>query len=153
MVKVTGNQLLLKMGRATLGTSLIEGQFPKYQDVIPQDCDRHVELKTAEFHGALKQAALLTNEESKGVRISFAEGGITLSSRAPEQGEATISLPVDYKGEPIEMGFNPVFLTDVLRVTHEEQIRFEFKEASRPGVIRLSDDFVHVVMPVNLSSA
>ena len=153
MVKVTGNQLLLKLGRSTLGTSLIEGQFPKYEDVVPQDCDRHVELNVAEFHGALKQAALLTNEESKGVRVAFAEGSLTLSSRAPEQGEATISMPVDYSGEPVDMGFNPNFLTDVLRVAHEEKIRFDFKEANRPGVIRLSDDFVHVVMPVTLTSA
>lgn len=153
LVKITGNQLLLKMGRATLSTSLIEGQFPKYQDVIPQDCDRQVDLNTAEFHGALKQAALLTNEESKGVRVSFAEGNLTLSSRAPEQGEATVSMPISYKGEPVDMGFNPVFLIDVLRVAHEEQIHFAFKEANRPGVIRLGDDFVHVVMPVNLTSA
>jgi len=89
-VKVSSNQLLLRVGRAVISTSLVEGHFPKYQDVIPGDCDRTVELETAEFHSALKRAALLTNEESKGVRFSFSEGCLTMSSRAPEQGEATI---------------------------------------------------------------
>jgi DNA polymerase-3 subunit beta len=152
-VKVTSNQLLLRVGRAIISTNLVEGHFPKYQDVIPADCDRTVELNTAEFLSALKRAALLTNEESKGVRLAFSDGVLTLSSRAPEQGEATVSIPVEYKGEPMAIGFNPVFLMDVLRVTHTETLTFAFKEPNRPGMVRLDDGFIHVVMPVNLSSA
>ena len=150
-VKMTSNQLLLNINGATISTSLVEGQFPKYQDVVPTDCDRVTELNTAEFHSALKRAALLTNEESKGVRFSFSDGNLTLSSRAPEQGEAEIALPVTYKAEPLEIGFNPVFILELLRVAHTEQITFAVKAANRPGVIRLGEDFVYVVMPVNLS--
>lgn len=152
-VRMSSNQIVLKKGRSTLSSSLVEGHFPKYQDVIPQDCDRVVLLNTADFQSSLKQAARLTNEESKGVRLSFTDGSLTISSRAPEQGEATISLPVRYKGEATDIGFNPAFLMDVLRVADTEEVSFAFKEANRPGVIRVSDDFVHVVMPVNLSSA
>lgn len=151
-VKLTPNQMILKAGGATLSTVLVEGHFPPYQDVVPSDCDRIVELDTQEFLGALKRAALLTNEESKGVRLTFGEDALTLSSRAPEQGEATISVGVSYRGEPTDIGFNPVFLTDVLRVTPTERVTFAFKAADRPGIIRIGDEFVHVVMPVNLSS-
>lgn len=150
-VKMTSNQLLLNIDGAMISTSLVEGQFPKYQDVVPTDCDRVTELNTAEFHSALKRAALLTNEESKGVRFSFSEGNLTLSSRAPNQGEAEIALPVIYKAEPLEIGFNPVFILELLRVAHTEQITFAVKAANRPGVIRFGEDFVYVVMPVNLS--
>lgn len=152
-VKITDNQLQINMGRAMLSSALVEGQFPNYQDVIPADCDREVELNTAEFQSALKRAALLTNEESKGVRLSFSEGTLTLSSRAPDQGEATISLPIEYKGETLEIGFNPVFFLDVLRVLQTETLILAFKQADRPGVIRLGEEFTYVVMPVNLSSA
>jgi DNA polymerase-3 subunit beta len=151
--KVNENQLLLSVGGAVLGTSLLEGRFPKYQDVIPSDCDRVAQLNASEFLGALKQASLLTNEESKGVRLRFSEGDLTLSSRAPEQGEATISMPAVFKDEPLEIGFNPLFLIDMLRVVPTDEIRFELKEANRPGVIRVDNDFVYVVMPVNLASA
>lgn len=151
--KVTSNQLRIKSGGSLLITSLVEGHFPKYQDVIPSDCDRIVEINTSEFHSALRRAALLTNEESKGVRLSFGEGELTLSSRAPEQGEATISLPVRYSGEPVDIGFNPVFLTDALRVCHTDEVTFAFKEANKPGIIRMGTEFQHVVMPVNLTSA
>lgn len=152
-IKVTSNQMLLKVGRELLSTNLVEGHFPKYQDVVPSDCDREVALDTQEFLSALKRASLLTNEESKGVRLSFNENGLTLASRAPEQGEATISLPISYKGDAIDIGFNPVFLTDVLRAVHTDEITFAMKEPNRPGLIRVSKDFIHVVMPVNLSSA
>ncbi len=151
-IKLAPNQVILKVGSVTVSTVLVEGHFPKYQDVVPSDCDRLVELNTADFHGALKRAALLTNEESKGVRLSFSEDALTLSTRAPEQGEATITLPVSYRGEPTEIGFNPVFLSDVLRVAHTDSVMFAFKEANRPGIIKTGEDFIHVVMPVNLSS-
>ena len=151
-VKMTSNQLLLDMGRATLSTALVEGQFPKYQDVIPTDCDKVATINTVEFLGALRRASLLTSEESKGVRFAFSEGKLTLSSRAPEQGEATISIPVQYAHESLDIGFNPVFFLDVLRVVQAEQITLAVKEANRPGVIRVGDDFIYVVMPVNLAT-
>jgi len=150
--QITGNRILLDMGRITMSSALVEGQFPKYQDVVPSDCDRVVELPTSEFHSALKRASLLTNEESAGVRFAFSEGNLTLTSRAPEQGEAEISLPIEYTEEALEVGFNPVFLLEVLRAVVTDQLTLAIKGPDRPGVIRMGDDFVYVVMPVNLSS-
>lgn len=152
-VKSSGNQLLLSAEGYLLGTALVEGHFPNYQDVIPKDCDRTAVLNTSEFLAALKQAALLTNEESKGVRLSFSEGNLTISSRAPEQGEATISIPIRYDSEAVDIGFNPVFLLDILRVVHTDELTLSVREENRPGLIKLDEDFVYVVMPVNLSSA
>ncbi|UCE62079.1 MAG: DNA polymerase III subunit beta [Phycisphaerales bacterium] len=152
-VTMAPNRLLLKAGGALVNTSLVEGHFPKYEDVIPTDCDRKMVVGTSVLLSALKRAALLTNEESKGVRLSLAEGELTLSSRAPEQGESTVSIPVHYDSEPMEIGFNPIFLLDVLRVADTEEVTLALKAANRPGVLRLGDDFTHVVMPVNLASA
>jgi DNA polymerase-3 subunit beta len=150
-VKITENQLLLQTGSAVISSSLVEGRFPKHQDVIPSDNDKEVILSTLDFQSALKRASLVTNEESKGIRLAFAEGKLTLSSRAPEQGEATIVLAVDYHGEPLEIAFNPVFLLDVLRVANCDTVRFSFKDSGRPGVIHSGEDFTYVVMPVSLT--
>ena len=149
--KITENQIIASSPRATVSAGLIEGQFPNYEDVIPTDCDKELELPTEGFRVAVRQAALLTNEESKGIRFALAEGELTLSSRAPEQGEATISLPVNYDGASIEIGFNPLFLLDALRVVHTETVRFQLKDPKRPGIIRCGDDLLYVIMPVNLS--
>ncbi|MCH8966277.1 MAG: DNA polymerase III subunit beta [Planctomycetes bacterium] len=150
-IKITPNQFILKTARATVSTALVEGHFPNYEDVIPSECNRKAEFTTQELLSAVRRAALLTNEESKGIRLAFDTGVLSLSSRAPEQGEAVVTIPVQYEGTAVEIGFNPLFLSDVLRVVSSETVTFEFAESNRPGVFRCGDDFLYVVMPVNLS--
>lgn len=150
-VKLTGNQVVLQARRATVSSALVEGQFPRYQDVIPVDNDKKAELSTAEFLSAVRRAALLTNEESKAVRLSFVKDELTFSSRSPDQGEAVIKMLVAYQGPSIEIGFNPVFLADVLKVVETDRVVFEMTEANRPGLVRCGSDFLYVIMPLNLS--
>lgn len=136
---------------ATMSTSLVEGTFPPYNDVIPKDSDKKVTLNRDRFFSAVRRAALLTNEESKGVRLSFASGTLSISSRAPEMGEAKIDLPVEYAGEAIEIGFNPNYLMDALKVADQETVTFEMKTPNKPGLLKSGPGFLYVVMPVNLS--
>ena len=150
-VRITENQIIVRSSRAVVGAGLVEGQFPKYEDVVPTDCDKEIDLPTQEFLSAVKQAALLTNEESRGIRFALSGDELTLSSRAPEQGEATVSLAVGYAGEPIEVGFNPVFLIEVLRAVRTDSVKFQLKEEKRPGVLLSGEDLLYVIMPVNLS--
>ena len=136
---------------ATMSTSLVEGTFPPYNDVIPKDSDKKVTLNRDRFFSAVRRAALLTNEESKGVRLAFAAGTLSISSRAPEMGEAKIDLPVEYGGEAIEIGFNPTYLLDALKVADQETVTFEMKTPNKPGLLKSGPGFLYVVMPVNLS--
>lgn len=149
-VKISGNQVIIKTDRATISSVVVEGRFPNYPDVIPRDADKRIEVDTAEFLSAVKRASLLTNEESKGIRMAVSGEGIVFSCRAPETGEATVRLSVDYKQEPIEIGFNPSFLIDVLKVCGE-RVTLELQSSSKPAVIKGGPDFKYVVMPVNLS--
>jgi DNA polymerase-3 subunit beta len=119
--------------------------------VIPTDSDKKAELARADFLSAIRQAAILTNEESKTVRLSFTGDELTLSTRAPEEGEATVKLLAAYQGEPIDIGFNPVFLIDILKVADSERVTLEMKAPNRPGIVRSGADALYVVMPVNLS--
>jgi DNA polymerase-3 subunit beta len=136
---------------ATMSTALVEGTFPPYGDVIPKDSDKKVTLQRDRFFSAVRRAALLTNEESKGVRLAFSNGNLSISSRAPEMGEAKIDLPVDYTGDAIEIGFNPTYLLDALKVADQETVTFEMKTPNKPGLLRSGPGFLYVVMPVNLT--
>lgn len=149
-VKISPNQIVMRCDRVTISSVLVEGRFPKYRDVMPKDLDKKIELRTEEFLSAAKRAALLTNEESKGIRLQLSTEGMVLSSRAPEQGEATVRVPVEYTGEALEVGFNPGFLIDALKVC-EEMTTLELQGSAKPGVLRSGSDFMYVVMPVNLS--
>jgi DNA polymerase-3 subunit beta len=151
-VKVDDSRILFKTEDAVLASNLVEGNFPPYKDVIPKDGDRKATLSTDSFISAIRRAALLTNEESKGVRMAFAKSGLTLTSRAPEMGEAEIKVELpEYQGEPVEIGFNPAYLLDALKVVDESQIHLELKAGNKPGVLRTGPNFLYVVMPVNLA--
>lgn len=145
------NQVLFHTAWATLTSNLVDGQFPPYEDVIPKDADRKMVASTADFLSAVRRAALLTSDDSKGVRMSFSKGGLVLSSRQPDAGEATVNLPCKFEGADIDIGFNPFFLTDVLRVVDSDEITFEMTAPNRPGMLRSGSDFLYVIMPVNLS--
>ena len=149
-IRLTSNQIVLRSERATISSVLVEGHFPKYQDVIPRDQDKKIPLETVAFLSAVRRAALLASAESKGIRIMLNSEGMILSSRAPEQGEATVRLKVDYSGPELTIGFNPEFLVDALKVCGEN-ITLELKDGAKPGVLKSGPTFQYVVMPVNLS--
>lgn len=140
--------------RAVLSSVLVEGTFPPYEDVIPKDQDKKVTASRDELSSAVRKASVLTNEESRGVRMAFTskDKKLKLSSRAPEMGESEISIDLaKYEGDDIEISFNPTFITDVLKVIPDQDVIVELKAPNRPGLIRLmNNEFVYVVMPVNL---
>src|SRR3982751_6227997 len=92
------NQVIFHTADATLTSNLVEGQFPPYEDVIPKDTDRKMTAGTADFLSAVRRAALLTTEESKGVRLAFGKPGLKLTSRSPESGEATVNFACKFEG-------------------------------------------------------
>ncbi len=150
-VKLADNRVLFATDDRLLASNLVEGNFPPYKDVIPRDGDKKATLDTAVLASAVRRASLLTNEESKGVRFAFSGDGLTLSSRAPEMGESQIDAPMpQYSGEPIEIGFNPQFVLDALKITEADQVQLELKAPNKPGVMRTGPGFVYVIMPVNL---
>jgi DNA polymerase-3 subunit beta len=140
--------------RAVLSSTLVEGTFPPYEDVIPKEQDKKITAGRDELGSAVRKASVLTNEESRGVRMAFTAGDkrLKLSSRAPEMGESEINVDLSsYEGEDIEISFNPTFITDVLKVVSEAEVIIELKATNKPGLIRSSNnDFLYVVMPVNL---
>ncbi len=154
---VTDAQVFFSLGsesdaRAVLSSNVIEGTFPPYEEVIPKDMDRKIVFDRDVLTSAVKRAALLTNEESRGVRLKFQGKQLELSSRAPEMGEAQIQVDVSsYSGDDIEIGFNPVFITDALKVMAESEVIMELKSPSKAGLMKSGSDFTYVVMPVSLT--
>lgn len=158
-IAVTDSQVLFSIGgkddagRAVLVSNLVEGAFPPYEDVIPRDQDKKIVFDRDVLMSAVRRAALLTNEESRGVRMRFnaADKQVELSSRAPEKGESEIKAEIaSYEGDNLEIGFNPQFISDALKVISETEIILELKDAKRPGMMKSGSDFLYVVMPVNL---
>jgi DNA polymerase-3 subunit beta len=149
-VRLVDNQILMGCANIVISSNLIEGTFPKYEDIIPTGYDKKVRFKTEAALSAIRRAALLTNEDSKGVKLAVARNQVAFSCRAPEMGDAQVDVAVEYEGEPIEIGFNPQFLTEVLRVLKTPDFDMELGQPDRPGLIKSGPNFVYVVMPINL---
>src|SRR5687767_5692085 len=146
--QIRENQVIFHTASATLTSNLVEGQFPPYEDVIPKDVDKKMTAATADFLSAIRRAALLTTEESKGVRMAFTKKGLVLTSRSPESGEATVNFPCKYEGADVEIGFNPSFLVEALRVVDTDEISLGLTAPNRPGLLRGRPNFLYVIMPV-----
>jgi len=149
-VKLVDNQVLINCANVVISSNLVEGNFPKYEDIIPTDYDKKLTLSTDAALSAVRRAALLTSEESRGIKLSVGKGKLVFSSRAPEAGDAQIDMATEYKGEPIEIGFNPQFLVDVLRAVKAPEFELELGQQDRPGLIKSGANFLYVLMPINL---
>jgi DNA polymerase-3 subunit beta len=135
-LQIRENRAIFHTSSATLTTNLVEGQFPPFEDVIPKDTDKKMTAATLDFASAIRRAALLTTEESKGVRMQFSKKGLVLTSRSPESGEATVNFPCKYEGTDVEIGFNRTFLTDALRIVDTDEITLELTAPNRPGLLK-----------------
>jgi DNA polymerase-3 subunit beta len=146
---VRNRAVIVTGGPQTLSSLVVEGIFPKYQQVIPKDSDKEVTLKREPFLQALRKAIFLTSDETRTVQVSLSEGTCLLEARSPDKGQASVTVEADYKGGPMSIGFNPTYLQDALRVLTADTVRIELKDPARPGVVREGQDFLYVLMPVN----
>ena len=137
---------------STLTSNLVEGTFPPFEDVIPKDLDRKAVVNKEALHRAVRRAHLMTNEESRGVRLIFDGACLKITSRAPETGEAEIEVPIEsFTGDKLEIAFNPVYIMDALKVIDGDDVTIELKKSEKPGLIRSGNSFVYIIMPVSLN--
>jgi len=149
LVQFVGNQIVLGCEQIVISSNLVEGNFPKYEDIIPTDYENKITLKRDATLSAVRRAALLADEDSKGIKLSLSKNSIIFTSRAPETGDAEVDMTVEYGGAAMDIGFNPQFLIDVLRTVKVDEIDLELGDPDRPGLLR-SGNFLYIVMPVNL---
>jgi len=150
-IRLAGNRIQIRYNDIVVSSNLVEGTFPKYEEIIPTGCDKKLLLPTEAVLSAVRRSALLTSEESRGIRLAVSKNRLVFTCSAPEAGDAQITMGTDYEGKEPEIGFNPQFLLDVLRVIRTESFEMELSEADRPGLIKSGKDFLYVLMPISLS--
>ncbi len=129
---------------------LIEGKFPKYEQVIPKSSREKVNLDREEFLSLVRRVALMTNAKSSQLRFRFHDGCLTVTASNPEIGEAKDDMGIEYKGDDFSIAFNPVYMQDALKALDDEKVTLELSEPTLPGVIKVDDTFTYVIMPMKL---
>jgi DNA polymerase III subunit beta len=149
-VAVRENEVLMRTGRCIIYSRLVEGRFPKYRDVIPDSGSVSIPLATSPFHAAVRQAQIVTDEESRGVDFVFANALMTLSSRAQDVGESKVELPIEFDHEEIRITFDPRYVADFLKVLPPETlVDLQLTSAEHAAVFRVDDSYTYVIMPLS----
>jgi DNA polymerase-3 subunit beta len=146
------NQVIFRAGDVVLSSRLIEGRFPNYKQLLPETYEHELRLSRAELLDVVKRISLMAQKNAP-LRMKFEEGALEVSAETPDIGEARESLPAPFKGEVLEIGFNPEFLQDGLDSAESEELIFKLISPHRPGLIQSGDDggFIYLVMPVRLN--
>jgi DNA polymerase-3 subunit beta len=145
------NQLIVTVAGATLVTKLIEGTYPNFRQVIPAEAKERISLEREKLLGALQRAALLTNEKTQAVKLAFTKDKLTISANTPEVGEARETVSINYKGKEIAIAFNPQYMMEPLRNLDADEVFLELTDELSPGVLKINEPFLYVLMPMRLS--
>lgn len=149
-VAIRQNDVLVKSGLSTIYARLVEGRFPRYQDVMPTEFGIAIELVVGPFHSAVRQAMIVTNDESHGVDFTFGDGTLTLTSTGADVGSSKIQLPIGYDGAEFMVTFDPKYVADFLKVLDPASpISLNMVDANSAAVFKSGDNYTYVVMPLS----
>jgi DNA polymerase-3 subunit beta len=149
---ITDTSAVFKKSGLSMIMRLIDGQFPDYQEVIPKQSDKALKLPRQKLLSTLKRISLLSEAKSSAVKTELSDDQLRISSQNPDLGEAHEDLPVEYKGNKVEVGFNARYLVDVLSVISDEDVLLEIVDDQSPGVLRPASDpdYTAVIMPMRI---
>jgi DNA polymerase-3 subunit beta len=145
------NHIVFSAGEVWLTSRRIDGQFPNYKQLLPESFEVEIATPREALLEVVRRAGLMAQRNAP-LRLRFAEGELTVSAQTQDVGEATESLPVEYAGEELEIGFNPDFLRDGLEAVTADTVQLKLINRLRPGLIAAPDEsFWYLIMPIRLA--
>ena len=151
-VGINNSHLSIKSEGYQFISKLIDGRYPEYQKVIPNNLDKKIIINKVLFSEMLSRTAILSNEKFRGISIKFISGSLIVTSRNPDHEEANDEMSITYEGEEVEIGFNVNYLLDAVKSCNSEDIIFEFKDSSSSGIIKEAEDSnkIALIMPMRI---
>lgn len=145
------NEMLFRTPKVTLYSRLLEGRYPRWRDVFPNRANSmKLDLPVGAFLSAVRQAAIVTSDESRGVNFTFGEGTLVLSGQVAEVGQSHVELPIGYDGTPVSITLDPRYMQDFLRVLDgDSTITLDLLDGDSAAVCSTGDGFGYVIMPLS----
>jgi DNA polymerase-3 subunit beta len=148
------NHLFFRLGDRLLLSRKLTGNFPDYERVLPKDQPNSVTLQREEFRAAIERVAQFSDERSRAIRVRAGDGEVKVHSSVSETGESEESIPVEYKGPAVEIGFNAQYMLEFLRAVQDDQVSFLFKDPHSAGELRpageKAETYRYVIMPMRI---
>jgi DNA polymerase-3 subunit beta len=148
------NNLFFRIGKRILISRIIEGKFPEFRAVIPQNNENILTVLRENLITSIKRVALLSSERSRGIKFSIRGNQLELYSSNPEIGEARDIINVNFSGDNLEIAFNSHYILEFLNVVKSETIRFEIKDENSAVLIQPGEKedigYMYVLMPMKI---
>ncbi len=149
------NHLFFRIDKRLLLSRKLTGNFPDYERVLPKEHPHVLVLQKDELKAAIERVAQFADERSKAIRIQVIKGELKVHSSISETGESEETIPVDYDGNDLEIGFNAQYLVEFLKAVDQSEVAFHFKDSNSAGELRPhagADGTIYryVVMPMRL---
>ena len=143
----------LKTDNTVTISRLLEGQFPKYNQLIPSETPKQATVNVAQLISALERVSVMVNDKTYIVRMLFADNELTLSGETQDAaGKSEDKLDIQYTAEELLIAFNYKFVLDALRMIESEEVIIGLNASLSATVLRPNseDDFICLIMPVQI---
>lgn len=149
------NHLFFRIGDRLLLSRKLSGNFPDYERVLPKEHPHMLVLQRDDLKSSIERVAQFADERSRAIRLRIGGNELKIHSSVSETGESEETLPVDYNGDDVEIGFNAQYLVEFLRTVDASEIEFHFKDANSAGELRPHNApggsiYRYVVMPMRI---
>ena len=147
-----GVKIIITIDNTKIITRLMQGQFPKYNQLIPQTFPKEALINKWDMISALERVAVMVNEKNSIVKFEFEDGYLKLSGDSPEAGNSQDKIDIKYTGEPLVIAFNYKFLLEFLKIVEAEEIKIQLNSSLTATILRPNsdEDYIYLVMPVQL---
>ena len=146
------SNFVIKKETETIIIRLLEGDFPEYGGIIEKGKSHAIQMDKLLFLMMLKRMSILSSEDYKGVIFSFSDDRLFITTTNPDIGESKEDMAIDFKGDPIEVAFNPRYFIDTLSVIDSEKVVIHIIDKEKPCFIESENDdtFLSVIMPMRI---
>lgn len=148
-ISIRQNEALFRTEVATIYTRLVEGRYPNYREVFPKKSAVKVPLSVGPFLAAVRQSAIMADDDTKRVVFHFGKGKLTLEAKGGGTGRSRIEMPLEYDAKPIDISFNPQYVVEFLRVLEPDALlTLDLLDGSTPALFRTGENYSYLVMPL-----
>lgn len=152
MIGFMENSAVIKKGDTVVVMRLVDGEFPDYNRVIPQQNNRSIKINRDNFLHSLRRMQILSSDKFKGIKLDVSESGIVISSSNPELGDSREEMDVLFEGDELALRFNARYLIDVLTILDGNEVELLLRDELSPAIIRsdVDPEFLAVIMPMRV---
>jgi DNA polymerase-3 subunit beta len=151
---VKDGQVYLSTARYNAVSRLLDGQYPRYEQLIPKECSLQVVMNRSALTTALERTAVMANERTQIIKMSIINGQMQLAADTPDVGHSHDSIPAEFNGsDPLHIAFNFRFVLDALKVIQGDDVLMETNGALSPTLFRdkhKPSEYLCLVMPVQV---